>query len=250
MERLSGTTAIITGAASLHGIGLATARRFVEEGGRVFLTDLDDEVLLRARELGANARAALHDVTRADDWERVFTEAADAFGPVRVLVNNAAITLRAPIQEMSLDTYHRVVSTNLDGTFYGCRTAVAAMRAHGAGGSIVNLASINSVVGLRNSSAYGASKGGIRSLTKVVAMEGAPVGIRCNTVVPGMIMTDIHRPVMAETPELHRSIVDAIPLGRMGDPSDIAAAIAYLASDEAGYVTGSEIVVDGGFTAQ
>jgi NAD(P)-dependent dehydrogenase (short-subunit alcohol dehydrogenase family) len=250
MDRLTGTTAIITGAGSLHGIGFATARRFLEEGASVLLTDIDDGVLARADALGPKARASLHDVTRQEDWDRVFAEATEAFGPVRALINNAAITLRAPIHEMSLDTYHRVVSTNLDGTFYGCRTAIATMLAQGGGGSIVNLASINSVVGLRNSSAYGASKGGIRSLTKVVAMEGAGHGIRCNTVVPGMIMTDIHRPVMAQTPELHRSIVDAIPLGRMGDPSDIAAAIAYLASDDAGYVTGSEIIVDGGFTAQ
>lgn len=248
MGRVTGKVAVVTGAASEEGIGFATAQLLVREGASVVLTDLSAEVEQRSQELGGDTIGVVHDVTDEDSWTELMRTAAARFGAVDILVNNAAITLRAPIQEMEYEVYRTVVTTNLDGTFLGSRAAVRAMA--GRGGSIVNLTSINSVVGLRNSSAYGASKGGIRAMTKVIAMEGAAAGIRCNTVCPGMIQTAIHRPVMAATPELHRALVESIPMKRMGEPADIANAILFLASDESRYVTGAELVVDGGFTVQ
>lgn len=252
MTKLLGRVAIITGAASLEGLGFATAKLFVEEGASVIITDVSPDVMTRADELtsAADVVAMQHDVRDEAAWESLFAAAVERFGRVDILVNNAGITRRDPIDVMTLDTWRSVIDTNLNSAFLGCRAAVREMRRHGKGGAIVNIASISGVVGMRNSSPYGASKGGVRSLTKVVALETAREGIRCNAICPGLIMSDIHTAVIDKMPDAHKALVDAIPMGRLGEPRDIADAALYLASDSARYVTGTEIVVDGGYTAE
>jgi NAD(P)-dependent dehydrogenase (short-subunit alcohol dehydrogenase family) len=252
MTTLQDRVAIITGAASPDGLGFATAKLFAEQGAAVILTDLSPDIQKRIGDLpsGANALALQHDVRDETAWDAIFSSALEKFGRVDILVNNAGITLRDPIDIMTFDTWRAVIDTNLNSSFLGCRAAVREMRRHGGGGAIVNIASISGVVGMRNSSPYGASKGGIRSLTKVVALETAREGIRCNVICPGLIMSDIHTAVIEKTPDAHKSLVDAIPMGRLGEPKDIADAALFLASDAARYVTGTELIVDGGYTAE
>ena len=250
--RLAGRVAIVTGGASPAGLGFATARLFAAEGAAVFLTDVAPEVKERAGEFlaGARVETAQQNVSSEEEWIATFEAARSAFGAVDILVNNAGITRRDPIDQMSFETYRAVVDTNLTGAWLGCKHAVIEMKRSGRGGAIVNIASISGVVGMRYSSPYGSSKGGIRSLTKVVALETARDGIRCNAVCPGIIGTDIVAPVQAKNPEAFKVLLDGIPMGQVGEPDDIARAALYLASDEARYVTGAEIVVDGGYTAQ
>jgi NAD(P)-dependent dehydrogenase (short-subunit alcohol dehydrogenase family) len=250
--RLAGKAAIVTGGASSAGLGFAIARLFVQEGASVLVTDVSADVKERVGDFpaGSKVEAAQHDVTSEEAWIATFDAARASFGAVDILVNNAGITRRDPIDEMSFETYRAVVDTNLAGTWLGCKHAVREMKRSGRGGAIVNVASISGVVGMRFSSPYGSSKGGIRSLTKVVALETAGEGIRCNAVCPGIIGTDIVAPVQAKNPEAFETLLKGIPMGRVGDPDDIAQAALYLASDAARYVTGTELVVDGGYTAQ
>ncbi|WP_433508435.1 SDR family oxidoreductase [Pseudonocardia halophobica] len=160
------------------------------------------------------------------------------------------MTRRIPIDQVTSTPTARSWDTNLTGTWPGCKHAVTAMRASGRGGAIVNVASISGVVGMRYSSPCDASQGGIRSLTKVVALKTARDGIRCNTICPGLIQSDIHTPVQAANPEAYKVLLDGVPMGRLGEPDDIAHAALYLVSPEARYVTGAEIVVDGGYCAE
>lgn len=254
MDRMEGKVAIVTGAASKDGLGYATARAFVLQGAKVVITDLNAvDIKARAADLNADENCALalpHDVTREDDWQRVIAQTVGAFGKVNVLVNNAGITLRDDIDKMDLEVWKRVIEVNQTGTFLGCKHAVASMRKAGEAGSIINVSSIAGLIGVRYSGAYGASKGAIRQLTKVVAIEGAKEGIRCNAVFPGLIMSDIHKPIIQQTPDQHKLLVASIPMARMGVPDDIAAGILFFASDESRYVTGAELVIDGGFTVQ
>jgi NAD(P)-dependent dehydrogenase (short-subunit alcohol dehydrogenase family) len=250
--RLAGKVALVTGGASAAGLGFATARLLAEEGAAVVLTDLSGEVTKRVVDfsVGARVEAFTQDVCNEAEWIAAFDRARSVFGAVDILVNNAGITRRDPIDEMSFETFRSVIDTNLAGTWLGCKHAVREMRQAGRGGSIVNIASISGMVGMRQSSPYGASKGGIRSLTKVVALETARDGIRCNVICPGLIQSDIHTPVQARNPEGYKVLVESIPMGRLGVADDIAEAVLYLASDAARYVTGAELVVDGGYTAQ
>lgn len=252
MGKLQDRVAIITGAASLDGLGFAMARLFAQEGATVVITDFSPSIEKRLADLpaGSKAMALRHDVRDEAAWDEIFAKVVENFGRVDILVNNAGITLRDPIDVLTMDTWRAVIETNLNSNFLGCRAAVREMRRHGGGGSIVNVASISGVIGMRNSSPYGASKGGIRSLTKVVALETAREGIRCNAICPGLIMSDIQIPVMEKMPEAHKALVEGIPMGRLGEPSDIADAALYLASDASRYVTGTELFVDGGYTAQ
>lgn len=250
--RLAGKVALITGAGSAAGLGFATARLFASEGASVFLTDISPAIHDRAADLPDGSRVAVmeHNVQEESAWEAVFETAREKFGGVDIVVNNAGITRRDPIDEMSLDTYRSVIDTNLTGTWLGCKHAVREMKRHGRGGAIVNIASISGIVGMRFSSPYGSSKGGIRSLTKVVALETAQQGIRCNAVAPGIIHSDIVSPVQEKNPAAFQVLLDGIPMGELGQPNDIAQAVLYLASDDSKYVTGAEIPVDGGYTAQ
>jgi 3alpha(or 20beta)-hydroxysteroid dehydrogenase len=236
--RLAGKVALITGAA--RGMGAAHARRFVAEGARVVLGDiLDAEGTALAAELGPNARYIRLDVTKPDDWAVAVALAVSDFGGLNILVNNAGIFGGAAIVEHPLDLWHRMIEINLTGVFLGIRAATTALVASGSG-SIINISSVAGLRGAPGGSAYVASKFGVRGLTKAVAAELAPFGVRCNSVHPGIIDTP-----MAEG--LNTQGYD-YPLGRMARSEEVTNLVLYLASDEASYSTGSEFVVDGGLT--
>jgi NAD(P)-dependent dehydrogenase (short-subunit alcohol dehydrogenase family) len=253
LERVPGKVAIVTGAGSSAGLGFATARALAREGASVVLSDID-ETGARARaaelaSLGYRAIAVLHDVTSEESWVKLMDHALKAFEKLDILVNNAGITISNSVVDMALAEWTKQIDVNLTGAFLGCKYAVATIRKQGAGGSIINVSSIAGLRGFPSSVAYGSSKGGIRQMSRVVAVEGAKDAIRCNSVFPGMIMTDMHKNIVRESPERHQSIVARIPMGRTGEPDDVAHCILYLASDEAKYVTGAEFVIDGGLTA-
>ncbi|GFE82052.1 oxidoreductase [Steroidobacter agaridevorans] len=254
MMRFQGKTAIVTGAASLDGIGFATAARLAREGARVLLTDIDGlGVAARAEELvasGATARGLSHDVSRNEDWQRVLDAAEAAFGAIDVLVNNAGLVILKGIDLQTEDEWRRQLDVNLTSVYYGCRAVIAHMRRHERGGAIINVSSIAGLIGMRRCVGYGASKGGVRLMSKALAIETAAERIRVNTVHPGVIETQMQQVAKADGGEQSARIHATIPMQRMGRPEEVAAAIAFLASDDAAYVTGTELVVDGGFTAQ
>ncbi|MFZ4110399.1 MAG: SDR family oxidoreductase [Polymorphobacter sp.] len=236
--RIAGKVALITGAA--RGMGAAHARRFIAEGARVVLGDiLDAEGALLAAELGADARYIRLDVTKADDWAAAVALCVTDFGGLHILVNNAGIFGGAAIVDHPLDLWQRMIDINLTGVFLGIRAATTALVASGSG-SIINISSVAGLRGAPGGSAYVASKFGVRGLTKAVAAEQAPFGVRCNLVHPGIIDTP-----MAEG--LNTQGYD-YPLGRMARSEEVTNLVLYLASDEASYSTGSEFIVDGGLT--
>jgi NAD(P)-dependent dehydrogenase (short-subunit alcohol dehydrogenase family) len=246
--------AIVTGAASDPGLGRSTALTLAREGARLVVTDIDEpgveacaEVIRRA---GGEALALRHDVTREADWQEVVARTLDTFGRLDVLVNNAGIAVLKKLEDMTLVEWNRQIDVNLTSVFLGCKHAVPAMRRSG-GGSIVNMSSVAGMVGLRTCVAYGASKGGVRIASKSIALEVAPDGIRCNSVHPGFIWTNMQAQATGLR-EASRAPVgrDRVPLARLGEAQDIADCVLYLASDEAKYVTGAEFTVDGGMTAQ
>jgi len=253
--RLAGKVALVTGAAS--GLGAETARRFASEGAAVMLSDLNSTAgeAVAARIIASGGRAAFsaQDVSSEDDWAATVTATTGAFGRLDILVNNAGIVgNQLDLMTHSLADWRRILAVNLDGVFLGMRAVGAVMAAQG-GGSIINLSSILGKVGMANTSAYCASKGGVLMLTKAAAVEWAPLGIRVNSVHPGFIDT----PMVADAlhaaengNEMRSAIIAAHPLGRLGVPREIADAIVFLASDEASFMTGAEMVVDGGYTAQ
>jgi 3alpha(or 20beta)-hydroxysteroid dehydrogenase len=245
--RLDDKVAIISGAA--RGQGEAQARLFVREGAKVVIGDvLDSEGRAVAERLGADHASYRHlDVTEPDDWDRVVELATEQFGAVNVLVNNAGILLSHPLEGHPLDDYMAVVQVNQVGCFLGMRAVVEPMRAAG-GGSIVNTSSVAGLVGASGLVAYTASKFAIRGMTKAAALELGAYGIRVNSVHPGGIDT-----AMVRRPELGARDLDAgfahLPLGRVGQPEEVASMALFLASDESSYSTGSEFVLDGGSTA-
>ena len=251
MGRLDDKVCVITGGAS--GLGAGIARCYAREGARVLLTDVDDARAAEvAKEIGAEARH--HDVTSESDWEETLAEVQTRFGRLDVLVNNAGIFTSRPVDETPLDEWQRVIDVNLTGVFLGCKHGVRAMKANPgeASGSIVNLSSVVGMRGQRGGAAYGSSKGGVRLLTKTVALENAARGIRCNSIHPGVIETPILDPLFAVAPDpdaMRAQIASTLPIGYMGEPErDIGNLAVYLASDESVYVTGAEMVVDGGMT--
>lgn len=254
MGRVEGKVAVVTGAASNPGLGWTTAATLAREGAQLVVTDIDgagaEACAAAIRAAGGKAVAAQQDVTREADWQRVIDLCTGSFGRLDVLVNNAGIAILKPIEALTLADWNRQLEVNLTSVFLGCRFAMAAMRATG-GGSIVNLSSVAGLVGIPTTGAYGAAKGGVRLLSKTVALEGAPHNIRCNSVHPGVIWTNMQAQAMQQRdPERAPTEADRIPLGRMGTPEDIANCVLYLASDEAGYVTGAEFTVDAGMTAR
>ncbi|CAM2184682.1 NADP-dependent (R)-specific alcohol dehydrogenase [Paraburkholderia sacchari] len=253
MDRLQGKTAVITGAGS--GLGLATAQSFAREGARVYLTDIDRvRVEAEAERLSAAGYpvfALAHDVTQEADWDSVI----GAAGAIDVLVNNAGVGRPGNIEEVSLKDWRTVLEINLDGVFMGTQKAIRAMQ--GRGGSIINVSSIEGIVGEPNLAAYNASKGGVRLLTKSAALHCAARGynIRVNSLHPGYIATPMVAGALAALPAdtaaaLQADIVSRIPLGRLAQAEEIAPALVFLASDESRYMTGSELVIDGGYTAR
>lgn len=256
--RLANKVALITGAAS--GFGKATAALFVAEGAHVILTDRNtDGGLAAAAALGARARFRPLDVTLEAEWETVITDIGDHEGRLDVLVNNAGVAIRRAVTEMTLEEWRRVQAVNSDGVFLGCKYAIPLMRQPAAnkpdgGGSIVNIASVFGKTGAPDVSAYCASKGAVTLFTKALAMEAAygRWNIRVNSVHPAYVDTPMVREHMAQgDAEKHRRFVERLhPVGRMGTVEEVAKAILYLASDDASFTTGSELMVDGGMTAQ
>ncbi|MFM2280581.1 MAG: hypothetical protein RLZZ444_2812 [Pseudomonadota bacterium] len=266
MTRLAGKIAIITGAAA--GIGAATARAFAREDATLVLTDIDGSAVeTLAADLAASGVKAIgmaHDVRDESQWRAVFERAIANFGRPDILVNNAGIGPSKPLLETSLEEFRAVTAINLDAVFLGCRFGVEFMRstdAHyrTASASIINLSSILGIVGMATTAAYSASKGGVRLLTKTIALEAAANkwDIRVNSVHPGftwtpMVQESVKR-IAGQTggvaDDTRIGIASLHPLGRMGEPEEIAAAILFLASDESSFMTGSEVTVDGGYTA-
>ena len=257
---MDGKTAIVTGAAS--GIGRATAEILARAGAAVVATDADPAGEKVAGSIGAKGGRAvfvLHDVTDERAWEMAVARALEAFGGLDVLVNNAGVSLVRSVTDMSLAEWRQVMSVNLDGVFLGTRHAVAAMRRLGRGGSIVNVSSASGLVGSPGASAYCASKGGVRLFTKAVALECAGDGIRVNSVHPGAVRTPLWEKsewwpgFVAQaggSDAAWKQLASATPSGRLAEAEEVAEAILFLASDRSRFITGSELVVDGGFTAR
>ena len=243
---LEGKVAIVTGAA--RGIGEATARRFAAEGAQVVLADKRDDVGQEVTaSIGEAARYVSLDVTDEAGWATAVDVATDAFGGVDVLVNNAGIIRVVPLMECDLDTFRKVLDTNLVGAFLGMRAVVPAMQARG-GGSIINFSSAQGIEGRYGMPAYTASKFGVRGLTRTTAIELGPLGIRVNTVVPGPTKTAMTAR-KGWSDEDYDAAYGLYPLGRMADPSEIASVCLFLASDQSSFVTGSDLVADGGVIA-
>jgi NAD(P)-dependent dehydrogenase (short-subunit alcohol dehydrogenase family) len=251
--RFAGRTVLVTGAASARGIGFATAKRVGQEGGRLILTDLDGDGLeARVADLaaiGTPAIAVRHDVTDAADWEAVVDLGIARFGRIDGLVNNAGITVLALVEAMEPAMWHRQIEVNLTSVYLGSRRLIGHFRAHG-GGAIVNVSSAAGIVGMRRCTAYAASKGGVRLMTKTLALECGLDNIRVNSVHPGVTETDIQKVARADAAGDSSAIAAAVPLGRTAEPDELGSAIAFLLSDDASYITGTELIVDGGLTAQ
>ena len=254
MARLSGKVALVTGAAS--GLGASTARRLAKDGAAVLLTDRDlagEDVAASITAAGGQAAFRLHDVTSHPDWAAAVEHAVTDFGRLDILVNNAGVAGgRHELMDHSYDAWRQILAVNLDGVFLGLRHAGPRIAASG-GGSVINLSSILGKVGMAGAAAYCASKGGVTLLTKAAALEWAPLGIRVNSVHPGFIDTPMVSNALADREdgnEMRVALMNAHPVGRFGVPREIADAIAFLASDDASFITGAELVVDGGFTAQ
>jgi 3alpha(or 20beta)-hydroxysteroid dehydrogenase len=242
--RLAGKVALITGAGG--GIGTAAARRFAEEGASLLLSDANAERAAQlAQELGDVAHARAQDVTSEEDWQAVIEWALERHGRIDVLLNNAGVFLAAPLADTTLEEFRRVMDVNVLGVFLGMR-AVAPVMSEQKAGSIVNVSSVAGLTGGPLLSAYAASKWAVRGITKVVAKELAPFGVRVNSLHPGQIDTDMNTRQRERTPELIDKLIRGIPLRRIGTPEELAHAFVYLACDESVYVTGSELVVDGG----
>jgi len=246
---LVGKGVLVAGGSS--GIGLATARRFLDEGARVFLTGLDErevaDAVAELRDLGG-VGGAQGDVSDEPDVERIVEEATRSLGRIDVLINNAGIARKAPFLETEPESWDRIIAVNLRGMFLVARAVARAMVAHGGGGVIANMASTNALGGEADFTAYNVSKGGVLQLTRSMSVELGAHGIRVNCVCPGFIDTPLNRELASEQ-EFQAYERDHIPLGRRGTPEEVAAAYAFLASDDASFVHGAAIVVDGGQTA-
>jgi NAD(P)-dependent dehydrogenase (short-subunit alcohol dehydrogenase family) len=244
---LTGEAAVVTGAGS--GIGLATAQALLKAGASVIAADIREDRLETIgpglQELGP-ARTAREDIADTGAGPRLAERALQEFGRLDILVNNAGVAIRRPALDIDGELWERIVNTNLRGAFFCAQAAARVMVGRG-GGRIVNIASIQSLVAQRHQAAYGASKGGLAQLTRVLALEWAEHGIRVNAIGPGCILTEMNREWLS-VPEHLENNLGLIPLRRVGQPEEIASAAAFLCSDLASYITGQLIIVDGGWT--
>jgi NAD(P)-dependent dehydrogenase (short-subunit alcohol dehydrogenase family) len=251
MGRLDGKVVLISGGA--RGQGATEARLCVREGARVVFGDILDEAGRRVEaELQASGGAATYvhlNVTSEADWRAAVALAERQYGKLDVLVNNAGILIRSAIEETTEDEWDRIMAVNVKGVFFGTKHAIPAMRRAG-GGSIINISSTAGLVGSPGeTAAYTATKGAVRLFTKATAIQHAKDKIRCNSVHPGPIATDMIKDVLENT-ERWEQRLQRLPMGRVGTPEDVAYGVLYLASDESSFVTGSELVIDGGTTAE
>ncbi len=250
LDRLKGKTALVTG--SSRGIGRAIATRFAREGANVAINYVGSVAAAEdtlADVTGAGGRGVLlkADVGSAADVARLVDEAVAAFGAVDILVNNAGVETHAPFWEVSEADYDRVMDINLKGAFFAAQALTRHLRATGRPGRIINMSSVHEEVAFPNFAAYCASKGGMRMLARNLAVELGPLGITINNIAPGAIETPINTALLHDPVKL-ASLLGQIPLGRLGQPGDVASLAVFLASDEASYVTGSTFVVDGGLS--
>lgn len=266
-QRLKGRVALVSG--GLRGIGLACVERFLAEGAEVVVTDLDapdSELALSTLErLGQAASYVQANVTSEEDWTRTEQAVNERHGRLHILVNNAGIDLTGPVSATSLEGWRRIMSINVDGVFLGVRTFVPLLEKSGSevkgGASIINVSSIMGLVGMSEVSGYNASKGAVRLFTKSIALEFAQKGmpIRANSLHPGFVVTPLlqagfQRWVDKGMAEKSQDLIDLMasrtPIGRLADPAELAAAAFFLAGSDSSYMTGAELVVDGGWTAQ
>jgi NAD(P)-dependent dehydrogenase (short-subunit alcohol dehydrogenase family) len=266
-QRLQGRVALVSG--GLRGIGLACAERFIAEGAEVVLTDLDAPDSKPAAEtltrLGQAATYVQANVTKSEDWERVRSSVAEQHGKLHVLVNNAGTDLTGPVDSLTDEAWRRIMAINVDGVFMGTRAFVPMLAESGrdckGGASIINVSSIMGMVGMSEVSAYNASKGAVRLFTKGIAIEFAEkkMPIRANSLHPGFVVTPllqegfqrwVDKGVAQKAQDLLDMVAARTPLGRLAEPAELASAAFFLASDDSSYMTGAELVVDGGWTAQ
>jgi NAD(P)-dependent dehydrogenase (short-subunit alcohol dehydrogenase family) len=250
---LAGKNALVTGAGS--GLGLAVAEGFAQFGAAVSVVDIDLEAAHEVADgiaaAGGRAIALRCDVADHDQVVRAVAATIDAFGQIDVLVSNAGIGDRAPAEEMTLEQWHRVVDINLSGAWYFDQAVGKHMIERGIGGSIINTSSVTSLVGITTGNAnYAATKGALNALTRTLAIEWAPHGIRVNAIAPTHVKTALIARKMEEDPALADFFLGNIPLGRLGEPEDVVGAAIYLASDAGSLVSGHVLVVDGGHTAR
>ncbi len=254
MGRVQNKVAIITGGAG--GLGRAAAMLLSREGAKIVVTDIDPVVVKSVAEeivaSGGEALAVKHDVTSESEWSGVIDETLKKFGHVDVLVNNAGVIIYKKIEDTSLAEWQGLMRVNLDGVFLGIKFAIGAMKKSG-GGSIINIASVAGLIGNPDAAAYHASKGGVRSLSKAAAIECSKAGygynIRVNSIYPGVIETKMADDLKLDENK-YRTALSWHAMGHFGEPQDVAHGVLYLASDESKFLTGSELVIDGGWTAR
>tara|TARA_R110002072_G_scaffold46082_6_gene127895 strand:- start:1238 stop:2020 length:783 start_codon:yes stop_codon:yes gene_type:complete len=259
LNRIDNKVALVTGGGS--GIGRSTSIIFAAAGGSVVVSDINlesaEETVALIKAEGGNAIALKHDVTNIDAWDDVIKSAVDTFGGLHILVNNAGVSGAGlpPLEEATMESWRAVMDINLDAVFIGCQKAVLQMRENG--GSIINLSSVFGLVG-GSGAAYNASKGAVRLLAKSVAVHCGNMGynIRCNSVHPGFIWTPLVKNLVPFMDEgnltedgLKAMLTERHPIGRLGEPEEVAKAILFLASDDSSFITGTELVIDGGYTA-
>lgn len=250
MTRLNGKAAIVTGAA--NGIGLACARRLAADGAAVALADINVEAGEAAakelRDKGAKAIFVATDVAQRKAIDALIERASSEFGRLDVMLNNAGISITAPVLEMSDEIFDKVLSINLRSAFIGTQLAARRMIAFKNGGVIINMSSVNALLAIPGLGAYACTKGALNQLTKVAAIELAPHKIRVVAIGPGTILTDLARKSVLSDEAARRRILSRTPIGRAGEPEEVASVASFLASDDASYITGQTITVDGGIT--
>ena len=241
--KLDQKVAIVTGAT--QGIGLACAERLIRDGARVMLVDIKPEGAAVAASLGEQARFFAADVSLKVDVDAMIAATMQAFGRIDILINNAGVTHAADFLDLSEDDFDRVLRINLKSMFLCSQAAAREMVKHQSG-SIINMSSVNAELAIPNQVPYVVSKGGINQLTKVMSIGLAQHGIRVNGIGPGTILTELAKKAVLASPEARRTILSRTPIGRCGEPEEIASVAAFLASDDASYMTGQTMYVDGG----
>ena len=246
MPDLSGKVAIVTGCAS--GIGAATVKRLRDDGAQVLGTDIDPAGEAICAETGA--LFSVQDVAAFDLWPGIIAQATERWGRLDILINNAGVVSQLSIEDVTEEAWDRIYDINIKGVMAGCRAAIAAMKANpsGSSGAIINIASTSAMAALPGDVAYCSSKGAVRVISKSIAVHCAKQGynVRCNTVIPGATETGILDTAEKQMPGLKAAVAATSPLNRLGNPAETAAAIAFLASDECSFMTGAEMLVDGG----